>query len=635
MVRANDYGHDALAGFLFQTLGSASLAAELLGQPSDTDDGISATFAIVKLESQGQDAELVSTDDGEQRARKFVQFKYSGDPAKYQIEPHELIAILESFRESVTRANDVEVLASTFSLVSNRQLTASAQSLVEACKNDQACDQLDAVEERTNGATKNKGRTKANNAKYRLILKRLSIEPVDEAGYLRTIAERARAFGMLDTELHAGVNRLVVAFFQRAASINRRITATELDEQLMDFAAPRRLTDHAIRQVLLNDIAGMKGRLQFPKRELLPRRELVQHPLFSSRALVIVCGDGGTGKSVAACQIVEAALELAPQSPPPFVAMDSVRDLVESWVGGLVSGWRNSPQPAHRGEPADTAIRRLAVATSGVPPILLLALDGIDEIGLGPEHRAVRLLLRFFHDEDMRCQAERSTPRAVLLVTCRHPEEIYGEWISLAGFRPRVDGANCLHLNNFSNAEICQLADGTLAQEIASRIRRTAALADPVIQCELPVENVLSRVADPEVFAAIKHPGLWRLFSEDLGDPDEQHSALDGDPAAVGKLCQLFLDWLCWKAEHRRNSIPADETRLALRAVASRFGDPGRAADLVEGWNHPILSAGCSALLAQPLFREASSLGLIVKLTDTSWKWRHSFMCRYLADLQT
>ena len=137
MARPNDAGHDALAGFLFQILGSASLAAELLGQPSDDDAGINATFAVVKLESHGQDAEVVSTEGGAQRTRQLVQFKYSGTPTKYPIEPHGLIEILEGFRESESRANQIKTLPTTFHLATNRQLTDSAQKIVDAAKNDQ------------------------------------------------------------------------------------------------------------------------------------------------------------------------------------------------------------------------------------------------------------------------------------------------------------------------------------------------------------------------------------------------------------------------------------------------------------------------------------------------------------------
>ena len=122
MDRGNDGGHNALAGFLFQILGSASLAAELLESPSDGDGSTNVIFAVVNLESHGQDAELVSTAEGSQQTHQLVQFKYSGAPVTHPIEPHDLIDVLEGFRESEATANKIKMLPTTFRLVRTGRL---------------------------------------------------------------------------------------------------------------------------------------------------------------------------------------------------------------------------------------------------------------------------------------------------------------------------------------------------------------------------------------------------------------------------------------------------------------------------------------------------------------------------------
>lgn len=272
MPQLEDGGHHALAGYLFQILGSAGLAAESLGQLSDDDAGISASFSVVKLESHGQDAELISVEDDAQRTRRLVQYKYSGTPAKYPIQPNQLIEILESFRQSDLRANEVEPLPTTFLLVSNRQLSESAKKVFDAGKSGQPCEQLDAVEEIHNRKKRHEGRTRANNAKYRVILKGLTFELVDEEYYQQVIARRAAGFGMLNSELPEGINRLIAAFFGRAASVgNRKITAPELDRLLVGYQNPRRLNDGSLRQHLLNGIAAKKRFLQLPNLTLRAR----------------------------------------------------------------------------------------------------------------------------------------------------------------------------------------------------------------------------------------------------------------------------------------------------------------------------------------------------------------------------
>jgi hypothetical protein len=629
MNQPNDGGQLALAGFLYQILGSASLAAEVFDGTPCHDGDIDTTFAIVNLESRGQDAEIVSTNDT-QRARTLVQFKYSGNPSRYPVGPQDLVDILEGFRRSKVAADASDALATDFLLMTNRNLSDGAKSIVQAGESDQPDKLLDAIEETVNGEEKYKGRTKRKTKQYQSIVKRLQIEVVNDDAYRTGLAARARDFGILQSEMPMAVNRLIGVFFQRAASPgNRAITASELDEALIGFTNPRRLTDSAVSERILEDVARQKKRFMLPDK-MLHREELFRHPALTSRALVIIHGAGGAGKTVAACQIIEAALT---EARPPFGAITSVESLSSSWISEVVSRWRNSQQPDHHAEQTDTAIQRLRTASAGPPPILLLALDGIDEAGPIPEYRAIGHILRFFADEDSRCQVEHRPPKAILLVTCRNPQDVYSQWINRGGFPSRVDSANCLSLREvFTDRELCQIADQVLDSSVASRIRHTTAAAADCPDVR-EVAGDLARVAVPDVIEALKHPGLWRLFSE--LHANEQHKALDGDPQYLGGLCHSFVDWLCTKAQLRRHSIPADTTRVIVNAVATAFGDPPeRTGDKKRDWDRPAEEATHSRLDASRVFEEAVSLGLVLKLDPLHWKWRHPFMCEHLANLQ-
>lgn len=623
MTQAYDGGQIALAGYLYQVLGSVALAAEVLEPRSDSHDDTTAYFKYVELECHGQDARVVSVEENAREALHLVQFKYSGQPQRYPIEPNDLNAILQRFKESAAEAKRLEPQPVSFRLVTNRKLAMSAQKIIDTGKECRGGEQPDAME--------------ANSSEYRSILERLDVEFVDEERFRKVIAERARGFGMLDEELSSGVTRLIGTFFQRAASTgSRSITAPALDEALAGFPMPRRLTDGTLNHVLLDGITEKKKLLRFPRQRLLPREDVVQDPLFSSRALVVLCGEGGTGKSVAACQILERALRSAIRVPPPFAAMNSVHELTESWVAELVSNWRNSNQRSHSTEPIDTAIARLIAAASGTPPILRLALDGIDEVGPRPEYRAIGQILRFFRKEDTLCRAEGRLPRAVLLVTCRDPEEVYSNWIDLGCFAQDVDTIRHLRLTQFSNPELRQIADLVLESSVASRIRRAIEIGgsdryrDP-----RAVAGDMPRAALPEVVEALRHPGLWRFFSEDF-DQNEQHMILDGEHACLDRLCRSFVDWLCKKAERRKHAIPSDTTRTIVRTVASLLSDPGQAGRLQEDWVQPAHAAtGCAEMEARQVFREAASLGLVIKVEGLHWKWKHPFMCEYLANLDT
>ena len=508
----------------------------------------------------------------------------------------------------------------------------------------------------------------ADNVQYREIFDELHCKLLDEGQFREVLTREARRFGILEHECSDAADRMLTMLSNKAASlVNRRVTAAELEGELAGFRCPRRLRARNVLRAMLRHIGEEAEHVGVPVDEkTLLRANLVHNPVFSRRALVIIWGPGGTGKTVTAFQVLRRRIATSEEPPPPFVASARAEELRSAWVAETVSGWRNSPKPDHRQESIDTAIDRLLVASPSDGPVLLLTLDGVDELRTAADHHAVLSLIRWFHRCDQECLAARTLPRAVLIVTCRDRNEV-SEWIATGGFSAPVDEETLLRVDRFASAEICELARRTVETSVADRIELTASriedsdwnvsfLTSPsswlaqqgasevrfVRSAEGAVRDRAARFdlgesrepARPQVCEALRDPSLWRCFV-DLGDERIHHAVLDGEPEALKKLSALYIKWVCWKAENRRYSVHRDMARLVLRSVAIGFAEPWRTGSRVVHWIQPACSlAGCSPTDAIQMFKESESIGLIERVDEDHWKWRHTFVCEYLADSQ-
>lgn len=96
MADVNDAGSRSLAGYLYQLVGSANRAIEVLSPPVADASSVSITFAI---EEDGQDA-VVVRQSTKMKSKEFVQYKFSSNPDKYPLHPSELKNIADAFFES-------------------------------------------------------------------------------------------------------------------------------------------------------------------------------------------------------------------------------------------------------------------------------------------------------------------------------------------------------------------------------------------------------------------------------------------------------------------------------------------------------------------------------------------------------
>jgi hypothetical protein len=143
---------------------------------------------------------------------------------------------------------------------------------------------------------------------------------------------------------------------------------------------------------------------------VVPRTEVVELLAREEGALAVVIGPGGCGKTLSVIKALHDAITsrqklggvLLPGPNPPR------RSLPE-----LIGTWRSArPMQA---ESLEASLRRIRMANSGLPrPVLLLALDGIDESRWDERSDAHETIAYF-----RKMHNEARPAEALLLVTCR------------------------------------------------------------------------------------------------------------------------------------------------------------------------------------------------------------------------
>jgi hypothetical protein len=195
-------------------------------------------------------------------------------------------------------------------------------------------------------------------------------------------------------------------------------------------------------------------------------------------------------------------------------------------------------------------------------------------------------------------------------------------------------------VDDFSAAELGELARESTSSAVAERITRMEAQdAPPEMKVRPLVDRLTPASSGPRSnflpvsegsYNALKHPLLWRFFA--ALDENTQQSVLNGDEAALGRICDSYLKWFYKKARARRDGFDRNDAELMLLAIAQMFGDTGRIAKRDAHWTEPATSSRrFNVSEALVLFEEARSFGMITELEAGTWRWRHPFLCAYLA----
>jgi hypothetical protein len=345
--------------------------------------------------------------------------------------------------------------------------------------------------------------------------------------------------------------------------------------------------------------------------------------------LVFLVGDGGSGKSVLATQY------LRNEAARRFVAA-KVASVVESdWPSRLLNVWRSPGRSFSLViEPMAGVVGRLRHANRNMsPPILVLDLDGIDEIPLEHQH-VTRSLINHFWSTSRTEVAD-----AVLLVTCRTAkttparaiDELVRQWTVSDIFHGLSDRVGKVFVGDFSAEELSEAAQ-LLGEDYRRRLGPTLAWVRQVDleQTGLGGElfpTAMFRPVSLAMVGSLRQPAMWGTF---VGlPPDRRHEALDEKPLALSELAGRFLMRFCEKANRRRATLTGERILRGLRAICAAI--PGVPSELTrqKHWIEPARGPMMDEEAAY-LFEEANSYGLIIEDERGQWAWRHDFVCGYL-----
>lgn len=646
MSGTTDGGHNALAGFLYQILGAGDMFAETLDPQRTTPDGGIETLIGFEHEKDGEDVILEGFTAGGRHKRELVQFKYSADPVAYPIQPSELVKIAEEMLRCSKLANKSKQIPTGYVLASNRPLSPMSPQFLSDIMDDKPHGAVDWVSYGKGRARKKNKRP--NQVKLRSILKQLRIRQVDANQMIAGLKKHAAKFGVLNgAEFDAGAKNLISLLIQKgAAAVDRHITIAEFDEALASYPDPKSLKFVDVLPELTNSLQKMKVKLDFSATTKLVSRQAVRGLAASPEdALIVIYGDGGCGKSVAAFQILEEALTDRNGTPQALAAATRAYGGKRFSFGELVSEWRNPDEKPNKSDMPERALLRIMTANPGArPPILFLAIDGLDELQEESDSREwVTLMVDFFCDEQLKVKEHGDKPRAVLVVTCRETEDFNIVSPRSGDFGDQIRLYKSISIDVFTTDELVDLSRRTLEPHLANRIE--AALASRELLGPIPTSQGVPSIdlartgakADlisTEVLKLIEWPILWRFF-ENLSHT-EQTLFLDGDLPTIGSVVEDYARLVCRRASKRKHRFRVDDALEMLRETAINFGDPGgtgtrgdwdEVASKVNGWPQ---------YRARHFFAEAKSAGLIKSESKQGdWSWCHPIMCKLLKETST
>jgi hypothetical protein len=627
---------NALAGYLYQFVGAAALAARA-NNPDNTLKGHTTGF-FARLWGSAVVHELADMDAAvlvNETEAVGVQYKYSHATPPRAIDKQELIGILDAFHRSVKHASEFRFVE--FVLISNRPLEEAARDLYSTREQATPDPSLSPKPGRrgilskvAKKALESYGTEQLAKDGRHSILKNFEIFMLsDYKNWEQEVRSYATRFGTLPSEFQDALSNLTGRILHHSIGAPLRLTAEFLNKSLIGAPDARPLGPSGAagnaREIARSCCLDYIEKLTHDISILIRRRfiddldqAVKQYPL------VFIVGGGGSGKSVLAAQYLQNMAQDC------FVAAISAADVDESWPGTEFRKWRS---PKHYGElevePIDGILSRIRHANESVPgPILLLDLDGVDEIQ--NRQTAKRLIGEFFR----RRMDEQSN--AVLLVTCRSEgtnvdrtmKKIISTWLSTEVSYKYDELVGQVAVGDFDVGELLRAAD-SLGDHYRKRLAislqdSSSYLLDEVLFVE---DQGFASEGPPgirqDIARSFLHPAMWQAFLE--VSEEQRLLVFDENPAALNLLADSFLDRFCRKAELRRTALSGDRLMRALKKIGTNLSADrsvfDRERDWVEAARGPIGDDE-----GRQLFDEAKSYGLIVETDHDRWSWRHAFV---------
>lgn len=614
----DDGGVRALAGFLYQIVGTLSLAAQIseppdLARTQDADK--EALFILQDVQTAdfeayhecfGEDAVFVNPED----ETVLVQFKYSR--VNRTITGTEIEEIVQKLEKAASTANRGGLKVTACALVTNRGLTSSGQRFWDD-------------EER-----------KDRKFKLRFV-------PYSMSRWEERLNEFAQQHGATAEEASEGIKKLIGMLMQETGKRypGVSITIRDLREAFVGSSDARPLSPTNARQNSAEKLERIKNGDVGMQDPLVLRQNILNELTHLSRqnALIILSGQGGCGKTVSAWQWAYSK---------EFTGFTTVTDIPERWLAKELCAWAGLQSANHRwrDENWPESLDRIQRANPDYPPpIVHLALDGLDEELALRERGVIQEAINWFWGHHIETSRASEPPKAILVVTCRNLEDFKLLWQnSPTGFGTNQPIAH-ISVDLFSDDELAAVVRSAPSDRLDFGVRDgiLAALRDHNATNRSLSESRLFTVPLPVAQApkirkpmldAIHHPTILGSFL--LLSREDQLGVLDNVQDALMNLAQKVVERFCYKAIRRR-SVPGlqkDALIMLLSniAIGTPIPDSNPGWHTLEKWTELATEGGSlNRVEARYLYKEALSGGLIRSNSPTEWQWCYSWVCDYLA----
>lgn len=616
-----DGGFVALSGFYFQFLATFSDYGERVILGSHQDNGIDYSDTLLGVEIRDQDAVQVQS-----KKARIIQIKFSNKPDEKDIKPGDANEILKKMHEFADQHfPEAAGWEREFVLLTNR----SQSDHVKKIASDKLCASA------TNYPSL---KSYLDTSEWRLRTSEQCWQLVEEMG---------REFGMTGDrnqgEISRGVGHVWKSFLENVVTKHGWLTKDQVEQLFTGHPQPRRLNRNDTRQCVQHTVTEFLRSAKLEtgngSRPLVERPALLDdiRQAITEYSLVVVEGQGGNGKSTLVGQI---ALYWAQDA---FAAGILSSELKQTWPSDCISDWRNVPLDQRLQERTQLALQRMPHLWPFYP-VVVFALDGVDEANLSDVD--VRSTIVEFRD-----LAPELRSRASLVITCRDVRQI-----------------GCLHHIPESDYKVINVDTFTLKELKNSLESGRISLRDDVAANLLPAVDSLTEssilssdlyyatpigdfesmrrrafrapsavVIRQETVNSLRHPIVWKHFCSSSLDDDKRLLILNGDVAAWDILAESVVLWFGDRCQHHIHpglpelSHQAIEVILAVGKACPSFEENYRKSE----WSAVAACPGLHSHQVMTIFRQAISSGLIEgddnPLGSSQWRWRHSFLPRYLS----
>lgn len=636
-------GLAALAGFLFQTVGTLGLtvgAFQKISAEGTTDLDTVLGFAStgeVRYEHFDQDATIkVIFQERNGPGYILIQFKYSRTDPPRPIPPAELLEIADRLKTSAKQAQSLGHQVIGYVLLTNRTLSKEAEMEIQNAR-----------------ASIPSKRPKATNVP--LILQLLCVvKPISMEYWEQLLWRFAFSHGCVQSALHQGLDRCIGLLNRRASTYGAvSITKEDLVEAFVGFPKARLLTPDVVAQCSRKQLTEMATRRTLtPYEKQMIRRDVLTDLSRKTEtfALVVLTGSGGNGKTATLWHWIDECLTSAlPAQRGVYYALISAEEASDDCLAEQLCSWADLPSSHawHLHKPEYILEQLQAASGMGNRPLVFLGLDAVDEALLTRDRPRLCDLLRWFWREGILAKQEQRLPRATAVVTCRSQRELTRNWLQVASPFGDLDEHTIIATVDvlpFTSVELREVARMSLSQKVSARLEKALIPGErselvPLVPMPSTLPSPLlfpgsfpsAPAVDRRILQSLHHPVLWRCFLA-LNDQNVQTLVLDGESSALHRLAAIFFGWFVHKVKLRGYLLSEHNLKKVMQAVAVTSSQKTATHQSRADWIRAAQATGLTTeYLSEKLFEEAFSAGLIVLDDQDRWFWYHGFVGDFLA----